>query len=175
MDYYVSVNSETSILLESLAFQNGKAWSIGDYTIRSFSDGYLVFHLENQYIFHKPNDSKPKNIISVKEAINLLVNKVEPQRVSLSTLKPGYICTLRNSLKRIYLEVNTVNYTGKCFVDPVKDSKSWTNSHYFNEDLTNKYDHCWDIMKVEIPNHPYSVMYDYHPEKSKVIFERVEC
>lgn len=53
----------------------------------------------------------------------------------------------------------------------------WNNlSDNFNEDLTNKKDFCFDIVKVEIPYHPYCFMEMNHEKgRRKTIWEEKQC
>ena len=101
--------------------------------------------------------------------------------MKLSELKTGMIVTTREGVEYVVFKdavCKNPEYCGTVFVN--KKCFSWHEIKNFKEDMT--YESGWggdykkyDIVKVEIPSHPYSYMdLNYEEIKRKVIWEREE-
>lgn len=94
--------------------------------------------------------------------------------MKLSDLKTGMIVTLRDGLEYVVFR-NCKNLFHYDSSDILVNSKtcSWHNLSKYTDDLCCCTDKEWDIVKVEIPCHPYCNMnIDYEREKRKVFWER---
>ena len=95
--------------------------------------------------------------------------------MTLNDLKTGMIVTWRDGRKCIVLR-DTPEF-GKLF-DTYRNllvncyGKGWTTLSHYNDDFTNKFADFYDIVKVEVPDHPYDC-FDYRRNtfNSKVIWE----
>lgn len=176
MPYCVKVNSEVSEVLQELAFLNSYSWCSNDgENVVEYLDAPYLFLWEDKSLAYSYLGTAKAKVITVSEAIHIIKNgklPVPPQTFFLEDLKVGMRVTTRNGKSYIYLEANTVAYSEKMFVNPVKDSLSWINYKNYNNDLTSKYGTEFDIMKAELLSHPYAIFYEYG--QSTVVFERVE-
>lgn len=93
-----------------------------------------------------------------------------------SDLKTGMRVTTRDERQYIILLDAEQAYSGDrdIMVDPEDNSHNWNLLLYYTEDLLCKTrkDSEFDIMRVEIPKHPYDIFYDY--SGFKLLWERIE-
>ena len=77
--------------------------------------------------------------------------------MTLNDLKTGMIVTWRNGRKCIVLrdtpKFGRLQYTNKNFLVSCCDN-GWTTLCNYNDDFTNKIFDGYDIVKVEVPDHP---------------------
>ena len=94
--------------------------------------------------------------------------------MKLSDLKTGMIVTLRNGDEYVVFR-NCKNLYNFDSSDILVNAKlySWHNLSKYTDDLCCCPNKEWDVVKVEIPYHPYSTMnIDYEREKREVFWER---
>lgn len=96
--------------------------------------------------------------------------------MTLNDLKTGMIVTWRNGEKATVLRdtpkfgilLNTDrNFLVRCSGD------GWTTLSNYNDDFTNKFVDIYDIVKVEVPRHPYDCFnYNRYTFDSEVVWEK---
>lgn len=168
----VKVNPETSRLIQELAFVNGYCWSYKERMVQFFNQNYLYFWDDN-FICHSQSQDKQVKLLSLEECVHFLKTKELPKPFTLKDLKSGMRVTLRNGKDYICIELTTKSYSGLSLVCPTKDSNSWLLCNGYNNNLTEKHNNEFDIMKVELLGHPYDIFYKFS-DKSEVLFERSE-
>lgn len=95
--------------------------------------------------------------------------------MTLNDLKTGMIVTWRNGRKATVLR-DTI-----CFKSPITKSTnflvacsgdSWTTLTNYNDDFKNKFVPGYDIVKVEVPDHPFDCFdYERNDSHSEVVWE----
>lgn len=94
---------------------------------------------------------------------------------TISDLKTGMRVTQRGGKYGIVLlgvDHNQAKGDPKdMIINPEAGTHSWSKIDSFNNDLTHSHYEGWDIIKVEKPNHPYSIFYEFH-SGWEVVWER---
>lgn len=92
--------------------------------------------------------------------------------MKLSDLKTGMIVTLRNGDEYVVFRNFSDLYTESTSI--ICNGRSWNNLCYYSDGMkcSSLFGKMYDIVKVEVPYHPYSFFnLEHEREKRKIVWE----